>query len=382
MTTRVLVVDDASLFRRVISEALAGIPGVEVVGTAANGKLALGRIAALHPDMITLDVEMPEMNGLEMLEAMRSLGNNNPSVVMLSSCTVRGGDMTIRALEAGAFDFITKPERGSHEENLLQIRDALRPIIVAVERRRELRARLGIKEKNEKTGTPPVAAKTGSAPVTAALSTPLSATPPAIPARARTRGAAPIVLIGVSTGGPAALAVVLPDLPAKIGAPVFIVQHMPALFTGALATRLQSKSSIVVKEAEDGEIARADCVYLAPGGRQMKLNPGKQTEIIIRITDDPPENNCRPSVDYLFRSVALNFPARSIAAILTGMGNDGAEGMRLLRRGGSLNIAQDEASCVVFGMPREAILAGVVDTVVPLNKIADAIVKGIAEVRA
>ena len=153
------------------------------------------------------------------------------------------------------------------------------------------------------------------------------------------------------------------------------------MFTEALAQRLQSKSAIEVKEAQDGENAHVDCVYLAPGGRQMKLSPGPQGELIIRVNDDPAENACRPSVDYLFRSVALHFPGRSIAAILTGMGNDGTAGMRMLKRGGSFTIAQDEASCVVFGMPKEAILAGVVDIVVPLSRIADTIVRAIAEVR-
>jgi two-component system chemotaxis response regulator CheB len=276
---------------------------------------------------------------------------------MVSSLTVRGGEMTIHALEAGAFDFITKPEGRSPEENLAQLRDGLRPMIETLAHQREIRSILK-----------PAAAKRPAPPAPAQ-------------ARAGGRNGSPIVLIGVSTGGPTALAEVLPALPKKIGAPVFIVQHMPPLFTEALAQRLQSKSAIAVKEAKDGEIAVADCVYLAPGGRQMKLGPGPNGEITVRITDDPPENACRPSVDYLFRSVALHFPGRSIAAILTGMGNDGTEGTRMLKRGGSFTIAQDEASCVVFGMPREAILAGVIDTVVPLNKIAATIVRAIAEVR-
>jgi two-component system chemotaxis response regulator CheB len=176
------------------------------------------------------------------------------------------------------------------------------------------------------------------------------------------------------------LAEVLPAWPKKIGAPVFIVQHMPPLFTGALAQRLQAKSAIRVKEAQHGEVAEADCAYLAPGGKQMKLGPGKHGEITICITDDPPENACRPAVDYLFRSVALNFPGRAIAAILTGMGKDGTAGTRMLKRSGSFTIAQDEASCVVFGMPREAIQAGVIDSVVPLSQIAGAIIRAIAEV--
>jgi two-component system chemotaxis response regulator CheB len=190
------------------------------------------------------------------------------------------------------------------------------------------------------------------------------------------------VLIGVSTGGPGALAKLVPALPFDLGAPVFIVQHMPALFTQPLAESLDKKSALRVKEAQHGETAEKNCVYLAPGGRQMKLFAGPQGEIILHITDDPPENGCRPAVDYLFRSAALHFPGRSVAAILTGMGNDGTDGLRMLKRGGCFSIAQDEASCVVFGMPKEAIQAGVVDTVAPLNMIGAAIVNSVREVRA
>jgi len=374
MSTRVLVVDDASIFRRIVSEALSGIPGVEVVGTAANGKLALARLASLQPDLITLDIEMPEMNGLAVLDAMRENGLiPKTSVIMLSSLTVKGGELTIRALESGAFDFVTKPEGGSQEENLAQIRNSLRPMIQALERRREIRSILNAKAPIPGS-TPRLPPAVHPGPGTTTSASPVG--------RARSRTGAPIVLIGVSTGGPTALAKVLPALPQRIGSPVFIVQHMPPLFTRALAERLDTLSGIPVKEAQNGEIAHANCVYLAPGGRQMKVKPGPRGEIVVCINDDPPENACRPSVDYLFRSVALHFPGRSIAAILTGMGNDGAEGVRILKRSGSFNIAQDEASCVVFGMPKEAILAGVIDTVVPLDRIADTIVRAIAEVRS
>jgi two-component system chemotaxis response regulator CheB len=365
MSTRALIVDDASLYRHIVLEALSGVPGVEVVGTASNGRQALAKLSSLAPDLMTLDIEMPEMNGLQVLEALREQGTKT-NVIVLSSRTVLGSRMTIRALEAGAFDFVSKPDAGGRENNLLQLRDTLRPMIQALERRREIRSILHGKTPQ---GAQPAPAAP-SAPQTAAVSRP------------RNRSASPIVLIGVSTGGPTALAELLPGLPAKLGAPVFIVQHMPPLFTEALAQRLQSKSAIRVKEAANGEIAQPDCAYLAPGGRQMKLSPGPNGEITIRITDDPPENACRPSVDYLFRSVALNFPGRAIAAILTGMGNDGTEGMRMLKRGGCCTIAQDEASCVVYGMPREAVMAGVVDTVLPLGRIAAAIVQRIAEVRA
>jgi two-component system chemotaxis response regulator CheB len=365
MSTRVLVVDDASLFRRAVTEALTGLPGTEVVGSAANGKIALARIAALQPDVVTLDIEMPEMSGLDVLQAMREAGMKS-SVIVLSSRTLNCGEMTIRALESGAFDFVAKPEGGSQEENLLKLRDSLRPLLFALERRREIQSLLGPAVRGGKSGP-------------AAAPTPADVSPAAH--RLRTRHAPPIVLIGISTGGPNALAQVIPALPANLGAPVFIVQHMPPLFTDALAQRLSSKSAIPVREARDGETARPDCVYLAPGGRQMKLWPGRSGEIEIRITDDPPENACRPSADYLFRSAALNFPGRSVAAIMTGMGHDGTEGMRLLKKTGCFNIAQDEATCVVFGMPREAIEAGVVDTVVPLGRIADTIARAVAEAR-
>ena len=362
MSTRVLVVDDTAIFRRVITEALQRVPGVEVAGTANNGKLALSRIAALQPDLVTLDIEMPEMNGIEVLEAMRS-GSVKTGAIMVSSLTSRGGQLTVRALELGAFDFITKPERGDAEQNIALVRDGLVPIIRAFERSREIRSILG-------AGV--------SKPTNLPVPHPILVAP-APAARNPRRTGSPIVLIGVSTGGPAALAKLLPALPANLGAPVLIVQHMPPLFTGPLAESLSKKCTLQVKEAKDGEPARPGHAYVAPGGKQMKIEPGANGEILVRITDDPPEHNCKPAVDYLFRSAALHFPGRSIAAILTGMGNDGTEGLRLLKRSGCVSIAQDEASCVVFGMPKEAIAAGVVDTVAPLDAIAGAIVRSLRE---
>lgn len=359
MSTRVLVVDDTAVFRRIVSEALAALPGVEVVGTASNGRQAMSRIAALQPDLITLDIEMPEMNGIEALEAMGAAGMK-AGVVMLSSLTVRGGEMTVRALELGAFDFITKPEGGTTAANLVHLRARLQPIVQAFERRREIRSILR-----------------GDSPEARPVNTMPAAPPAAISDRRMPRTGPPLVLIGVSTGGPAALGKLIPALPADLGAPVFIVQHMPPLFTKPLAASLDKKSALHVKEAEDGETAQPNWVYIAPGGKQMKIDQGAKGEIVTRITDDPPENGCRPAVDYLFRSAALRFPGRSIAAILTGMGNDGAGGLRMLKRGGCIAIAQDEASCVVFGMPREAILTGVVDTVAPLDAIAAAIIRSV-----
>jgi two-component system chemotaxis response regulator CheB len=361
MSLRVLVVDDTVVFRRAVADALIGEPGIEVVGNASNGKLALTRIAALQPDIVTLDIEMPEMNGLEVLQAMNAAGQN-VGVIVLSSHTTRGGEMTLRALELGAFDFLTKPEGGSAAENVASLRAWLLPMIRAFERRHEIRSILR-----------------GGAP--RPVPSPSPADSVERPVRTAPRSGPPFVLIGVSTGGPVALGKLLPALPQDLGAPVFIVQHMPVTFTAPLAASLAAKCAIRVKEAVDGEAAMANCAYLAPGGRQMRLTPGPHGEITIRITDDPPENNCKPAVDYLFRSAALHFPGRAVAAILTGMGQDGTAGLRLLKRGGCVSIAQDEASCVVFGMPKEAILAGIVDTVEPLDKIAAAIVRSVRGVR-
>src|ERR1035438_2609021 len=366
MSTRVLVVDDTVVFRRIVSDALTGMPGVEVVGTASNGRLAISRMVALQPDLVTLDIEMPEMNGIEVLEAMAA-ARMNAGVIMLSSLTVRGGEMTVRALELGAFDFLTKPEGGNKEANLGYLRARLLPMIRAFERRCEIRAILSGGASPPKAEVRPVQ----QAPALAFNR----------PVRELRRTGPPMVLIGVSTGGPGALAKLVPALPGDLGAPVFIVQHMPAMFTGPLADSLDKKSAIRVKEARDGEAAQANCAYLAPGGRQMKLAAGPKGEIILRITDDPPENGCRPAVDYLFRSAALHFPGRSVAAILTGMGRDGTDGLCMLRRSGCFSIAQDEASSVVFGMPKEAIQAGVVDIVAPLDMIGEAIVHSVREVR-
>lgn len=361
---RVLVVDDTVVFRRAISDALSGVPGVDVVGTAANGKLALARMISLQPDLVTLDIEMPEMNGIEVLEAMGPAGLK-AGVIVLSSVTTRGGEMTVRALELGAFDFVTKPDRGTPAENLAYLRQTLQPMIRAFERRRDIRAMLG-----QGTGAPQPAC------VSAVPSAPAALAPQSV--RLRTSGT-PLVLIGVSTGGPAALAALLPGLPEDLNAPVLIVQHMPPMFTKPLASSLARKTALTVKEAQDGDIAQANCVYLAPGGSQMKVVAGTRGETILRITDDPPENGCKPAVDYLFRSAALQFPGRVVAAILTGMGNDGTAGLRLLKRGGCRSIAQDEATCVVFGMPKEAIAAGLIDTVAPLGRIAAAIVRSVRE---
>lgn len=362
MTLRILVVDDTALFRRIVSDALSRLPDVEVIGTAPNGRIALERIAALSPDLVTLDIEMPEMDGLEVLDVLRQRGMKC-GVVIVSALTRKGGDLTIRALERGAFDFITKPEAGDQGSTLSAISDALAPIIRAYKRHQEIRSIL----------------KSGVVPAAESRSTLTS------PSRSENHHIfrrSDIVLIGISTGGPNALAKLLPSLPANFPVPILIVQHMPALFTQSLASSLDKKSNLKVKEAEDGETILAGSVYIAPGGRHMKLTSMLNRTSIVSVNDDPPENNCRPSVDYLFRSVANHFPGNVTAVIMTGMGSDGVLGLRLLKRKDTYIIAQDEASCVVFGMPGEAIKAGIVDVTVPLDQIAETINRSVKSVRA
>lgn len=362
MTLRILVVDDTALFRRIVSDALSRLPGVEVIGTAPNGKIALERVASLSPDLITLDIEMPEMDGLETLDALRQRGLKC-GVIIVSALTRKGGDLTIRALERGAFDFITKPEAGDQSSTLAAISNALAPILRAYRRHQEIRSIL----------------KTGSVPVAESKPTPpLPQRPEVRPVLRRSE----MVLVGVSTGGPNALAKLLPALPANFPAPILIVQHMPALFTQSLAASLDKKCPLTVKEAEDGETILPGTVYIAPGGRHMKFATGLNGTSLLNITDDPPENNCRPSVDTLFRSVANQFPGSTTAVIMTGMGSDGVLGLRLLKRKDAYIIAQDEASCVVFGMPGEAIKAGIVDVVVPLDQIAETLHRSVKSVRS
>ena len=368
MTLRVLVVDDTVTFRKILSDALAEIPGVEVVGTAHHGKMALTKIQSLKPDLVTLDIEMPEMSGLEVLEAIRAQGID-VGVIVVSSFTRRGSEMTIRALELGAFDFITKSTEGDYAQNREHIRSILTPLVKAYAQRREIRAILH-DVRIPKPGTPTRVEPTAAAPVERVETYQL---PPVATGAGRPRPE--MVLIGVSTGGPNALAKVIPALPANLGVPVLIVQHMPPMFTRTLAESLDKQSALRVKEAEHNEMLQPNTVYIAPGGKQMKLAAGQGGNAFIQITDDPPENNCKPSVDTLFRSAALHFPGRACAVIMTGMGSDGTLGLRLIKRQSSRVIAQDEASCVVFGMPKEAIAAGVVDVILPLDGIAGEIRK-------
>ncbi len=366
MPIKILVVDDTILYRKVIGDILKSETDIEVVGTANNGKIAISRIVSLQPDLLTLDIEMPVCNGLEVLEYLR---RNHPqiSAIMLSSLTRKGGDMTMKALELGAFDFIPKPEGGSMAENQAFIKETLIPKVKAYARRHAIKRLLN------KGGSQTAGHKVLSPPKTTAT-TPKTAPIKTTPTKRRNLTST-IIAIGISTGGPNALTRMLPMLTAPIGVPIVIVQHMPPMFTKSLADSLNNKCSLKVKEAEDGEVLKNDTVYIAPGGKQMKIVANLDDHGKVKVTDDAPENNCKPSADYLFRSVASLYKERVTGVIMTGMGNDGTKGLRLVKRHGSPIIAQDEESCVVYGMPKEAVKAGVVDISVPLDRIAAEIIK-------
>ena len=352
-----------------MAQVLGALPDVEVVGQVANGKLALQRIPELRPDILTLDMEMPEMNGLAVLDALKGM-KDAPAVIVVSALTLHGGRLTLQALQKGAFDFITKPAGASAETSTESLRAELAPRIKALSLRLGVQGLLrGAAASGGRAAPPaPPAPHTARGPGAGAPTQPTGA-------GVATRLAKPeMVLIGVSTGGPNTLAALLPALPANLGVPVMVVQHMPPLFTQSLAESLATKCALRVCEAAHGETAAPNTIYIAPGGRQMRVVAGAQGNKLIQITDDPPENNCRPAVDYLFRSASHHFPGRAMAVILTGMGADGTLGLRLLKRNGCFVIAQDEATCVVYGMPKAAVDAGVVDVVLPAQAIAGRIV--------
>jgi two-component system, chemotaxis family, protein-glutamate methylesterase/glutaminase len=364
MNLRVLIADDSVLFRHAIAMALESLPDVTVVGSVSNGKLALKRISELHPDLLTLDMEMPGMDGLGVLDALRQSGET-VAVIIVSALTRQGGKLTIRALQKGAFDFITKPDSPDAQQGLESLRKDLAPRIRSLAHRLEIRNILGkgpIAHSNaDAMGSAPACRKT-----LAGKSGESSIIADRFPGIIKPQ----MVLIGVSTGGPEALARLLPGIPGDIGVPLLIVQHMPPIFTQSLAESLSARCALRVVEASHGDIIAPNAVYIAPGGKHMRLDAGPNRSKIIHINDDPPENNCKPSVDYLFRSAAAGFPGQSVAVILTGMGSDGTLGLRLLKRHGCYVIAQNEATCVVYGMPKSAVDAQVADDVLPLEDIA------------
>lgn len=374
---RVLIVDDSGFMRRAIGKMLASADDMLVVGTASTGEEALALEPELRPDVITMDVEMPGMGGLEAARAI--IARRGPPVIMLSSLTRDGAETTLRALEIGAVDFIAKPDSATI--------DIIRVKADLLEKVRLFGARFALRRTltSRPTIVPPPAARPGSvAPPpsagmpAAAMSVPANVVPlpirPPAAAGAGTRRSAPFecVAIGTSTGGPVALATVLPKLPASFPLPILIVQHMPPGFTKALADRLNSASAITVVEGQNGMRLQRGTAIIAPAGQQMTLRRNGST-VEVRLEADVRKSLHVPSVDVLATAVGETFGAASLGVILTGMGHDGVNGLAVIKKNGGYVIGQDEASAVVYGMPRAAAVAGLVDRVVPLADVARAL---------
>jgi two-component system chemotaxis response regulator CheB len=338
---RVLVVDDSVVVRRLVTVALTPDPEIEVVGTAADGRIALAKIDQLRPDVVTLDIEMPVMDGLAALREIRTRWPELP-VIMFSTLTQRGATATLDALALGASDYVAKPSHAGDPHRALEaIRDELAPKIKALAARRRSR-----------TETPALARIPGL--------------PSGVRPSPQTR--VDVVAIGVSTGGPNALAQLFPRLPASLPVPIVVVQHMPPMFTRILAERLDATSAIRVVEAADGDELAPGGAWIAPGGRHMLVERAGPS-CTIRTTLDPPVHSCRPAVDPLFRSVVECYGAHVLAVVLTGMGNDGTEGAGAVRAAGGQVVVQDEGSSVVWGMPGSVAMAGLADAVVPLSEL-------------
>lgn len=381
----VLVVDDSVVVRRLITDALSDDSEIRVVGTAPNGKVALTKIEQLRPDLVTLDIEMPIMDGLETLRAIRGLYPRLP-VIMFSTLTAAGATATLDALSAGASDYVTKPANvGSVAESIRSVREQIIPRIHALSGRRRppivapVRPSIGIGPNigpNTRTyGTShaplaPAPARPGGNPLPGSVRPPVTAPPTTAPARTSPRSdRVEVVTIGCSTGGPDALTTVVRALPATLPVPVVVVQHMPPVFTKMFADRLDRTAALTVVEATGDMVVRPGTVYIAPGDYHLEVHR-RGTEVVTKLNTGPPENFCRPAVDVLFRSVARIYGGATLAVILTGMGQDGKRGAEVLRNGGAEIIAQDEATSVVWGMPGAVATAGLAHAVLPLGEIA------------
>lgn len=331
---RVVIVDDSMFMRAAITKILATDGGFEVVGQASNGRDGVARVLELEPDVVTMDFNMPELNGAEAVSAI--MAKRPTPIIMFSAHTLEGARETFEALAAGAVDFCAKPS-GEVSADLSGIAGDLV---------RKLRAAAGARPRV----TQPAVIKPSETSFRPTW-------PP---------GGPKVIIIGISTGGPAALSRVIPAMPRLTRSPIIVVQHMPAQFTSALAERLDALSQLKVREARDGDIPRPGQVLIAPGDQHLEMAPGGT----LRLSQRPPVNGCRPSVDVTLESAARVLGPSAVAVIMTGMGRDGAEGIMAIKRAEGMTYAQDEDTSVIFGMPKAAIDTGMIDVVVPLDELA------------
>ncbi|HBH51689.1 MAG TPA: chemotaxis response regulator protein-glutamate methylesterase [Planctomycetaceae bacterium] len=354
---RILVVDDSALYRQLVRNVLREVPGVEVVAAAKGGREALDLVGQHDPDLLTLDVHMPDVDGIHVLRELKKRRVRSRAL-MLSSLTANGAQVTTDALLEGAFDFIQKPSGADAEANRLYLRDSLIEKIAAFRASRARRRSFPVATRPTETAT----VDTSEEPAT-----------PGFRCEA--------LVVATSTGGPVALREFLPALPADLPVPVFVVQHMPPQYTKPLAERLNQVCPLEVLEAVDGIVAEAGSVYIAPGGKHLKLDR-RMGKVRLKLTEDPPENGCRPAADYMFRSTADTWPGRILAVVLTGMGRDGMAGCRQIREQGGYVMAQHADGCIVYGMPKAVIDEKLAHAVLPLDKLAPAVVQRIRRSRS
>jgi two-component system chemotaxis response regulator CheB len=335
---RVLIVDDSAFVRQALTRMLGADPDIEVAGAAVDGRDCLEKLRSLQPDVVTLDIQMPKMGGLEALE--RIMAEHPVPVLLLSSLTQKGAEVTLKGLELGALDFVDKSSVGSR--NILTLSDELRDKIKALAR------------------IPPT--RLGRRGVERGLAE----------AREPSAEGVQAVVIGTSTGGPPALQTIIPRLPVKTAAAILVVQHMPPGFTRSLAERLAAKSSLPVREAADGEPVEPGQVLIAPAGVHMKVRR-RGTRVKVWLDEEPRGALHRPAADVLMFSAARTYGSRCLGVVLTGMGSDGVEGLRAIRAAGGQTLAESEETCIIYGMPKAAVEAGVVDRTAPLESVADEI---------
>lgn len=386
MPVKVLIVDDSGFFRQRINDILSGDARLEVVGMATNGREAVELVKQLRPDVVTMDVEMPQLNGIE---AVKIIMRDNPTnVLMLSSLTHEGAQVTLQALEAGAADYLTKDIRAWVDKSGSMQRDLVDRVVALGRNKRFLRSTAFAAEAksnqssrvfNTQTptrgvGTPPGASSFQDRVKARLAGTGLeSSTTSAAPVASSRKGRAhfpehcKLVVIGSSTGGPAALQKILMELPANFPYPILLVQHMPKAFTSVFASRLNQQCQIAVKEAEDGDKLLPGRALLAPGGSQMILEARQSDRVRVLAGDE--RLTYRPSVDVSYAAAAKVFGNKVLGIILTGMGADGADGAKLLKRAGAIMWAQNEASCTIYGMPQAVVKAGLADDVLDLDEI-------------
>jgi len=372
MAIKVLVVDDSSFFRRRVSEIINGSPALEVIATANNGQEAIDMVIKHRPDVVTMDIEMPVMDGITAVQKI--MASHPVPILMFSSLTHQGASATLDALEAGACDFLPK----KFEDIARDKQEAITLLQQRIESIAYRRVSKVAERVSTTVKTAPIVNKSVSITSSLKERTPTerfttrstTSSPSSVTKRSRASGKSyDILAIGTSTGGPVALQTILTKLPRNFSLPIVLVQHMPGTFTKAFAERLNGNCQISVKEAEDGDVLRAGCAYLAPGGKQMMVGPhGK-----IKIHEGNEELNYKPSVDITFASLSKSYTNKVLGVILTGMGSDGRDGARLLKDKGSEIWAQDEASCVVYGMPQAVAKAGISTESIPLNDIAQRI---------